>query len=59
MIALLRLARRITNLYTTSRLLYYSKVNKGERGDMFLKKLTHWIMLCEQWPTRISLILQV
>ena len=52
-------AHRITNLYTMTRLLYYHAVKKTERKPVFLKRLTWWILICEQWPTRTSMILQV
>ena len=43
-----------------SRLLYYCSVPlKSERTDRFLRQLIWWIVLCEQWPVRISMLLQI
>ena len=52
--------RRITNLYTLCRLLFFSNVeDETKRPPEFLRRLTFWVMLCEQWPTRIAMVLQV
>jgi hypothetical protein len=60
-----RKIKRVTNLYTMCRLLWIPATRDIDEEELatirapFLKRLLWWIVMCEQWPARTAMLLQV
>jgi len=54
-----RKIKRITNIYHVARRVMVMNKRTIATDDPFIRKILPWIILCEQWPVRMSWFVQI